>query len=162
MIRPIERNSWNVKQMSVKKNWTLATNDVQNVWQLYTKTWHKGLQATQVNSAFWRPWKLEVHSLLVFLIQYIFLYMCGTCVIPWIVNLEIHIWYARTNIEFKWDLIPGFPILYITIVDQNFFISGLLPARHFAICDTHHAEGRVDPKVDEGQNGFRFWIPQSM
>jgi hypothetical protein len=27
---------------------------------------------------------------------------------------------------------------------------------------THHAEGRVDPKVDESQNGFRFWIPQSM
>jgi hypothetical protein len=28
--------------------------------------------------------------------------------------------------------------------------------------DTHHTEGRVDPKVDEGQNGFRFWLPQSM
>jgi hypothetical protein len=27
---------------------------------------------------------------------------------------------------------------------------------------THHAEGRVDPKVDEGKNGFWFWIPQSM
>jgi hypothetical protein len=27
---------------------------------------------------------------------------------------------------------------------------------------THHAEGRVDPKVRELQNGFRFWIPQSM
>jgi hypothetical protein len=26
----------------------------------------------------------------------------------------------------------------------------------------HHAEGRVDPKVNEGQNGFRFWMPQSM
>jgi hypothetical protein len=26
----------------------------------------------------------------------------------------------------------------------------------------HHAEGRVDPKVRECQNGFRFWIPQSM
>jgi hypothetical protein len=26
----------------------------------------------------------------------------------------------------------------------------------------HHAEGRVDPKVREHQNGFRFWIPQSM
>jgi hypothetical protein len=23
---------------------------------------------------------------------------------------------------------------------------------------THHAEGRVDPKVDEGQNVFQFWI----
>jgi hypothetical protein len=27
---------------------------------------------------------------------------------------------------------------------------------------THHAEGRVDPKVDEGKIGFWFWIPQSM
>jgi hypothetical protein len=26
----------------------------------------------------------------------------------------------------------------------------------------HHAEGRVDPKVRERQNGFRFWIAQSM
>jgi hypothetical protein len=26
----------------------------------------------------------------------------------------------------------------------------------------HHAEGRVDPKVRELQNGFRFWIHQSM
>jgi hypothetical protein len=24
----------------------------------------------------------------------------------------------------------------------------------------HHAEGLVDPKVDERQNGFQFWIPQ--
>jgi hypothetical protein len=30
------------------------------------------------------------------------------------------------------------------------------------IVDPHHAEGRVDPKVREHQNGFRFWIPQSM
>jgi hypothetical protein len=28
--------------------------------------------------------------------------------------------------------------------------------------ESHHAEGGIDPKVDEGQNGFRFWIPQSM
>jgi hypothetical protein len=28
--------------------------------------------------------------------------------------------------------------------------------------ESHHAEGRVDPKVREHQNGFRFWIPQSM
>jgi hypothetical protein len=27
---------------------------------------------------------------------------------------------------------------------------------------THHAEGQVDPKVRELQNGFRFWIPQRM
>jgi hypothetical protein len=31
-----------------------------------------------------------------------------------------------------------------------------------ALTQPTHAEGRVDPKVDEGQNGFRFWIPQSM
>jgi hypothetical protein len=27
--------------------------------------------------------------------------------------------------------------------------------------DAHHAEGRVDPEVNEGKNGFWFWIPQS-
>jgi hypothetical protein len=34
--------------------------------------------------------------------------------------------------------------------------------RYMALHTSHHAEGRVDPKVREHQNGFRFWIPQSM
>jgi hypothetical protein len=41
-------------------------------------------------------------------------------------------------------------------------LSSLLERFQVIVESTHHAEGRVDPKVDEGQNGFRFWMPQSM
>jgi hypothetical protein len=34
--------------------------------------------------------------------------------------------------------------------------------KKYVVSSTHHAEGRVDPRVRERQNGFRFWIPQSM
>jgi hypothetical protein len=41
------------------------------------------------------------------------------------------------------------------------FIKGDWLVLH-SLASPHHAEGRVDPKVRERQNDFRFWIPQSM